>query len=80
LSSIKIDIRNIPESCSSHPVIKLSQALNSLDGGVHRIEVMYKPSDIPDNIVELFLSKHGFKITDKRVLDDGSVIVIGVKI
>lgn len=79
LSNTRIDLRNVPESCSSHPVVKLSQTLNSLSNSVMRIEVLFKPSDIPDNIVELFLSKHGFKVIEKKALQDGSIVAIGVR-
>lgn len=79
LNNVKIDLRNIPESCSSHPVVKLSQALNSLEVGVAKIEIVFKPSDIPMSIVELFLSRHGFKVVEKKTLQDGSVLAVGVK-
>lgn len=79
LNNIKIDLRNVPESCSSHPVVKLSQLLNSLGGDVERVEVMFKPSDIPENIIELFLIKHGFKVVEWRALQDGSSVAVGVK-
>lgn len=76
---IIVDVRDIPESCSSHPAIALSQKLNSLGKDVDSIEVLYRPQDIPDPVVSLFLIKYGFRITESSALNDNSRKVVAVR-
>lgn len=79
MGRVSVDVRFVPETCSSHPAIALSQRLNSLGGDVDSIEVLYRPQDIPDQVVFLFLTKHGFRVIEVSVLNDGSKKVTAVR-
>jgi len=75
--SEEVDLRYTPISCTSHPVVRLRNVIGSLvERGVREVRVFFKAEDIPEDIMKLFLSKHGYLVKESRRLDDGSLMFI----
>ena len=72
-----IDLRDIPVSCASHPIIKLKDTIKILvEKGVKEIRVFFRVGDVPENLVKFILSKHGYSIEELRKLNNGSLLII----
>jgi hypothetical protein len=75
--SREVDLRNIPVSCTSHPVIKLRSIIDSLiKEGVNEVKIFFRVEDIPEGIMKLILSKNGYIVEESKKLDDGSLMFI----
>ncbi len=71
----EIDLRNVPTSCTSHPVDRLRGLMQSVvERGVEKIKLLFKEEDIPMSIMESILRNYGYVVEEKQRLEDGSVI------
>ena len=76
-SSREVDLRSVPVSCTSHPVIKLRGIIDSLvEEGVEEVKIYFRAEDIPEEIMRLILSRKGYTVKESRRLDDGSLVFI----
>jgi len=76
----EIDVRNVPTSCTSHPVMVLANALSYLaKEDIDVVKIYFNVSDIPENVVKFFLSKHRYSIEEIKVLDNNSRLIIAKK-
>jgi len=76
LSIEEIDLRYVPASCTSHPVIRLKSLLRSLsERKVATIRIIFRESDIPMGIMEFLLKSHGYIVIEGSRLEDGSIQV-----
>ncbi|MEL9940501.1 MAG: hypothetical protein QW632_02080 [Ignisphaera sp.] len=73
----EIDLRYVPASCTSHPVIVLANTLKDLEReGVEKFKLIFNVDDIPVNAIKFFLSKHGYCVEEERPLDNKSMSVL----
>jgi len=75
--SEEVDLRSIPVSCTSHPIIKLKDTLRILvEKGVKEVRVFFRSEDIPENLVRVILSRHSYSVEELRRLNNGSILLI----
>jgi hypothetical protein len=71
----EIDLRNVPASCTSHPVVRLRGLMQSVvERGVEKIKLLFKEEDIPTGIMEFILGNYGYVVEEKQRLEDGLVV------
>ncbi len=80
MKSKEIDLRYVSVSCTSHPVIKLGNALAGLASeDIDEIRILFRSDDIPEEAMKLFLSKYGYVVEDIKNIDDRSSLLIARK-
>jgi len=71
----EIDLRNVPASCTSHPVIKLRGLIQSAaERRVEKIKLFFREEDIPRGIMEFILRSYGYVVEEEQKLEDGSIV------
>ncbi len=70
----EIDLRNVPASCTSNPVIRLKGLMQSVaERGVEKIKLFFKEEDISKGIMESILRNYGYVVEEEQRLEDGSI-------
>ncbi|MEM1772043.1 MAG: hypothetical protein QXV81_08825 [Ignisphaera sp.] len=73
----EMDLRNIPSTCTSHPVVVLSNKLSEISRrNVDEIRIYINLDDIPINAMEFFLSRYNYCIKELKNIDGKSVFII----
>jgi len=81
VKSKEIDLRYTPITCTSHPIIRLSNVVSSLAfEGVDEIRIILREDDIPREALKLFLSKYNYTIDKVEELDGDVLLVIAKRI
>jgi hypothetical protein len=76
----EIDLRYVPEGCTSHPAIKLRGFIqNVAERRVEKIKLFFKEEDIPRGIMEFVLRSYGYVVEGEQRLEDGSLVLTAVR-
>jgi hypothetical protein len=76
----ELDLRYIPASCTSHPIIKLSSLLPSIASeGFDEIRIIFREEDIPENAMKFFLSKYNYFVEEVKRISEGIILMIARK-
>lgn len=80
MSEVEIDLRIVPTSCTSHPVVVLVNLISNLaKENVNKIKIYFNTDDIPINALKSFLSKYNFYIRELQSLDSKTYIALASK-
>jgi len=77
MASETIDLRYAGTTCTSHPVIRLSNRLTQIkdSSDVRIVEIYFWPEVIPVEVAKMYASKAGFTVIEEKKLDDGSYYI-----
>jgi len=76
----ELDLRHVPASCTSHPIIRLSSLLPSIASeGFDEIRIIFREEDIPENVMKFFLSKYNYFVEEVKRISEGVILMIARK-
>ncbi len=81
MRSKEIDLRYTSASCTSHPIVRLSNIIPSLASeGVDEVKIILREDDIPREAMRFFLLKYNYYIERFEELEKGILQVIARRI
>ena len=75
---MRIDLTKREPGCVGHPIIRLNRKLRNLSTG-GRVEIIFDPSDIPEDAIAIIIRKRNMKIEEK-MSKNGLCIIRCVKV
>jgi hypothetical protein len=76
----ELDLRSVRISCSSHPIIVLSNVIPSIASeGVDEIRIVFREEDIPEGALKLFLSKYSYFVEEVEKVGEGVLLAVARK-